>query len=71
MLFPKHENVSTACRFTSLRPYVLAPLCPCALMSGFANYHPLLFAILKAECFNVMRRACSKVLLFILITGRG
>ena len=22
MLFPKHENVSTACRFTSLRPYV-------------------------------------------------
>ena len=39
MLFPKHENVSTACRFTSLRPYVLAPLfpeplCPCALMSS-------------------------------------
>ena len=32
MLFPKHENVSTACRFTSLRPYVPgtyvpAPLC--------------------------------------------
>ena len=34
MLFPKHENVSTSCRFTSLRPYVLAPLCPCALMSA-------------------------------------
>ena len=27
MLFPKHENVSTACRFTSLSPYVPAPLC--------------------------------------------
>ena len=27
MLFPKHENVSTACRFTSLRPYVPDPLC--------------------------------------------
>ena len=33
MLFPKHENVSTACRFTSLHSYVLAPLCPCVLMS--------------------------------------
>ena len=33
MLSPKHENVSTACRFSSLRPYVLAPLCFCALMS--------------------------------------
>ena len=33
MLFPKHENVSPACGFTSLRPYVLVPLCPCALMS--------------------------------------
>ena len=26
MLFPKHENVSSACRFTFLRPYVPAPL---------------------------------------------
>ena len=33
LLFPKHENISTACRFTSLRPYVPEPLCPCALMS--------------------------------------
>ena len=33
MLFPKHENVSAACRFTFLCPYVLEPLCPCALMS--------------------------------------
>ena len=33
MLCPKHKNVSAACRFTFLRPYVLAPLCPCALMS--------------------------------------
>ena len=33
MLFPKRENVSTACKFTSLRPYALAPLCPCAFMS--------------------------------------
>ena len=31
MLFPKHENVSTACRFTSLRQ--LADLRLCALMS--------------------------------------
>ena len=32
MLFPKHENVSAACRFTFLRPFVCAllpvPLCP-------------------------------------------
>ena len=33
MLFPKHENVSAASRFTFLRPYALVPLCPCALMS--------------------------------------
>ena len=34
MLFPKHENVSAACRFTFLRSRVLAPLCLCALMSS-------------------------------------
>ena len=37
MLFPKHENVSTACRFTSFRPYVLAPLCPCAQARRFVE----------------------------------
>ena len=31
MLFPKHENVSTACIFTSLRSYVPRPL------SGFGG----------------------------------
>ena len=37
----------------------------------WANYHPLLFAILKAGRSNMMRSACSKVFLLILITGRG
>ena len=31
--FSKHKNVSANYRFTSLRPYVHAPLCPYALMS--------------------------------------
>ena len=33
IIFQKHETVSADCRFTSLRPYVLANLCPCVLMS--------------------------------------
>ena len=48
MLSPKHENVSTACRFTSLRPYVLAPLCPCALMS----LHPYVCALMSCDLMS-------------------
>ena len=37
MLFPKHENVSAACRFTFLRPYVPAPVC-LRPYAGFRTY---------------------------------
>ena len=34
MLFPKHENVSAACRFTFLHPYILGALMSCARLSA-------------------------------------
>ena len=51
MSFLKHKNVSTACRFTSLRPYVLAPLLFCALMSV-----PFVCALMSG--FEVLPQSC-------------